>query len=88
MEVWIRVCCARTARAFLRGWRQRTVCVRLAQVILKPDPGRPQELYLGSLAALGIDTRAHDIRFVEDNWENPTLGAWGLGWEVWMDGAR
>ena len=59
-----------------------------AQVILKPDPGRPQELYLGSLAALGVDTRAHDVRFVEDNWENPTLGAWGLGWEVWMDGAR
>jgi hypothetical protein len=56
-------------------------------VILKPDPGRPQELYLGSLEALGIDTRAHDVRFVEDNWENPTLGAWGLGWEVWMDGA-
>ena len=58
----------------------------LGQVILKPDPGRPQELYLGSLEALGIDTRAHDLRFVEDNWENPTLGAWGLGWEVWMDG--
>ncbi|CAL8470617.1 g10159 [Coccomyxa elongata] len=56
------------------------------QVILKPDPGRPQELYLGSLEALGIDVRAHDVRFVEDNWENPTLGAWGLGWEVWMDG--
>jgi len=56
------------------------------QVILKPDPGRPQELYLGSLEALGIDTKAHDVRFVEDNWENPTLGAWGLGWEVWMDG--
>jgi glycyl-tRNA synthetase len=55
-------------------------------VILKPDPGRPQELYLGSLEALGIDTSAHDVRFVEDNWENPTLGAWGLGWEVWMDG--
>ena len=55
-------------------------------MILKPDPGRPQELYLGSLEALGIDTRAHDVRFVEDNWENPTLGAWGLGWEVWMDG--
>ncbi|EIE22621.1 hypothetical protein COCSUDRAFT_53607 [Coccomyxa subellipsoidea C-169] len=56
------------------------------QVILKPDPGRPQELYLGSLEALGIDVRAHDVRFVEDNWENPTLGAWGLGWEIWMDG--
>lgn len=60
--------------------------MQLAKVILKPDPGRPQELYLGSLEALGIDTRAHDLRFVEDNWENPTLGAWGLGWEVWMDG--
>eukprot|EP00850_Spirogloea_muscicola_P023863 SM000397S15169 [mRNA] locus=s397:35679:43415:- [translate_table: standard] len=56
------------------------------QVILKPDPGNPQELYLGSLAALGIDTAAHDVRFVEDNWESPVLGAWGLGWEVWMDG--
>ena len=53
-----------------------------AQVILKPDPGNPQELYLGSLAALGINTRAHDVRFVEDNWESPVLGAWGLGWEV------
>ena len=59
----------------------------MPQVILKPDPGQPLELYLGSLAALGVDTRAHDVRFVEDNWENPTLGAWGLGWEVWMDGA-
>ncbi|PSC72381.1 Glycine-tRNA ligase chloroplastic mitochondrial [Micractinium conductrix] len=56
------------------------------QVILKPDPGNPQELYLGSLEALGIDTRAHDVRFVEDNWESPVLGAWGLGWEVWLDG--
>ena len=53
------------------------------QVILKPDPGNPQEVYLGSLEALGIDTRAHDVRFVEDNWESPVLGAWGLGWEVW-----
>ncbi|KAK3277915.1 glycine--tRNA ligase, chloroplastic/mitochondrial, variant 2 [Cymbomonas tetramitiformis] len=56
------------------------------QVIMKPDPGNSQELYLGSLQALGIDTVAHDIRFVEDNWESPVLGAWGLGWEVWMDG--
>lgn len=56
------------------------------QVILKPDPGNPQELYLESLEALGIDTRAHDVRFVEDNWESPALGAWGLGWEVWLDG--
>jgi glycyl-tRNA synthetase len=56
------------------------------QVILKPDPGNPQELYLQSLAAIGIDARQHDIRFVEDNWESPVLGAWGLGWEVWLDG--
>lgn len=56
------------------------------QVILKPDPGNPQELYLASLEALGINPREHDIRFVEDNWESPTLGAWGLGWEVWLDG--
>ncbi len=56
------------------------------QVILKPDPGNPQELYLQSLEALGIDRRKHDIRFVEDNWESPALGAWGLGWEVWLDG--
>jgi glycyl-tRNA synthetase len=56
------------------------------QVILKPDPGNPQELYLDSLAAIGIDPRRHDIRFVEDNWESPALGAWGLGWEVWLDG--
>lgn len=56
------------------------------QLILKPDPGNPQELYLGSLEAIGIDTRKHDIRFVEDNWESPALGAWGLGWEVWLDG--
>lgn len=56
------------------------------QVILKPDPGNPQELYLKSLEALGINPREHDIRFVEDNWQQPALGAWGLGWEVWMDG--
>jgi glycyl-tRNA synthetase len=56
------------------------------QVILKPDPGNPQEIYLQSLEALGIDLRKHDIRFVEDNWESPALGAWGLGWEVWLDG--
>ncbi len=56
------------------------------QVILKPDPGNPQELYLASLEAIGIDPRQHDIRFVEDNWESPALGAWGLGWEVWLDG--
>lgn len=56
------------------------------QVILKPDPGDPQEKYLESLEALGINPREHDIRFVEDNWESPALGAWGLGWEVWLDG--
>jgi glycyl-tRNA synthetase len=56
------------------------------QVILKPDPGDPQRLYLESLMAMGIDPRKHDIRFVEDNWESPIIGAWGLGWEVWLDG--
>jgi glycyl-tRNA synthetase len=56
------------------------------QVIIKPDPGNPQEIFLQSLEALGIDPLLHDIRFVEDNWESPALGAWGLGWEVWMDG--
>lgn len=56
------------------------------QVILKPSPEDAQELYLQSLTALGIDPMKHDIRFVEDDWESPTLGAWGLGWEVWLDG--
>jgi len=56
------------------------------QVILKPSPPNSQELYLDSLRAIGIDPLAHDIRFVEDDWESPTLGAWGLGWEVWCDG--
>jgi glycyl-tRNA synthetase alpha chain len=56
------------------------------QVVLKPSPPDILDRYLGSLAALGIDTLHNDIRFVEDNWENPTLGAWGLGWEVWMNG--
>ena len=56
------------------------------QVILKPSPANLQELYLGSLERIGIDPLAHDIRFVEDDWESPTLGAWGLGWEVWCDG--
>jgi glycyl-tRNA synthetase len=56
------------------------------QVILKPDPGNPQEIYLESLKAIGIDPRQHDIRFVEDNWEQPAISAWGLGWEVWLDG--
>jgi glycyl-tRNA synthetase alpha chain len=56
------------------------------QVVLKPSPDNIQDLYLGSLKALGIDALEHDIRFVEDDWESPTLGAWGLGWEVWCDG--
>ncbi len=56
------------------------------QVILKPNPENLQELYLGSLAAIGVDPLLHDIRFVEDDWESPTLGAWGLGWECWCDG--
>jgi glycyl-tRNA synthetase alpha chain len=56
------------------------------QVIIKPSPADFQELYIGSLKALGIDPLVHDIRFVEDNWESPTLGAWGLGWEVWLNG--
>src|SRR3954454_13364694 len=56
------------------------------QVVLKPSPLDIIDLYLDSLGALGIDPQAHDVRFVEDDWENPTLGAWGLGWEVWIDG--
>ncbi|MBS3648294.1 glycine--tRNA ligase subunit alpha [Pseudaminobacter sp. 19-2017] len=56
------------------------------QVILKPNPPNLQELYLGSLQAIGVDPLLHDIRFVEDDWESPTLGAWGLGWECWCDG--
>jgi glycyl-tRNA synthetase alpha chain len=56
------------------------------QVLMKPSPANLQELYLQSLAAIGVDPLAHDIRFVEDDWESPTLGAWGLGWEVWCDG--
>ncbi|PHS25854.1 MAG: glycine--tRNA ligase subunit alpha [Robiginitomaculum sp.] len=56
------------------------------QVILKPNPDDIQDLYLKSLAAIGIDMKLHDVRFVEDDWENPTVGAWGLGWEVWCDG--
>ena len=56
------------------------------QVIMKPAPADPQQLYLDSLKALGIDPAVHDIRFVEDDWESPTLGAWGLGWEVWLNG--
>ncbi len=56
------------------------------QVVIKPSPEKFQELYIQSLERLGIDTNVHDVRFVEDNWESPTLGAWGLGWEVWLDG--
>src|SRR5512138_345723 len=56
------------------------------QVIIKPSPANFQDLYLGSLRSLGLDPLVHDIRFVEDNWESPTLGAWGLGWEVWLNG--
>ena len=56
------------------------------QVVLKPSPVNIVDLYLNSLRSLGIDTEVNDVRFVEDNWENPTLGAWGLGWEVWMNG--
>lgn len=56
------------------------------QVVIKPSPSKIQDLYLGSLQTLGIDPLVHDIRFVEDNWESPTLGAWGLGWEVWLNG--
>ncbi|HXR18471.1 MAG TPA: glycine--tRNA ligase subunit alpha [Steroidobacteraceae bacterium] len=56
------------------------------QVVIKPSPLELQELYLDSLRALGFDPRIHDVRFVEDNWESPTLGAWGLGWEVWLNG--
>jgi glycyl-tRNA synthetase alpha chain len=56
------------------------------QVMMKPSPHDIQDLYIQSLKAIGIDTRKHDLRFVEDNWESPTLGAWGLGWEVWLDG--
>lgn len=56
------------------------------QVVLKPSPPNLQDLYLGSLKELGIDPTVHDIRFVEDDWENPTLGAWGLGWEIWLNG--
>ena len=56
------------------------------QVLMKPSPPDFQDLFLGSLEAIGIDSNLHDIRFVEDDWESPTLGAWGLGWEVWCDG--
>ena len=57
-----------------------------SQVLIKPNPNNIQELYLKSLEFLGLDLKNHDVRFIEDNWESPTLGAWGLGWEVWLDG--
>jgi len=66
--------------------RTRTQHYYQYQTLLKPSPPNMQELYLGSLEAIGIDPMLHDIRFVEDDWESPTLGAWGLGWEVWCDG--
>lgn len=67
--------------------KTRTVCsTTISSVVIKPSPDNIQELYLGSLKELGMDPTIHDIRFVEDNWENPTLGAWGLGWEVWLNG--
>ena len=56
------------------------------QVLIKPSPDNIQDLYLGSLEAIGIDISAHDVRFGGDDWESPTLGAWGLGWEIWIDG--
>ena len=56
------------------------------QVILKPSPEDVQDVYIRSLDVLGIDPKKHDLRFIEDNWESPTLGAWGVGWEVWLDG--
>ena len=56
------------------------------QVLIKPSPSNIQDLYIKSLEAIGLDLKKHDLRFVEDNWESPTLGAWGLGWEVWLDG--
>ncbi|HPO29442.1 MAG TPA: glycine--tRNA ligase subunit alpha [Caldisericia bacterium] len=56
------------------------------QVIIKPSPLNIQDIYIGSLSSIGIDCKVHDIRFIEDNWESPTLGAWGVGWEVWLDG--
>ncbi|MEW5945315.1 MAG: glycine--tRNA ligase subunit alpha [bacterium] len=58
------------------------------QVLLKPAPGDPQDVYLASLESIGIDLSRHDVRFMEDDWESPTLGAWGLGWEVWLDGVE
>jgi glycyl-tRNA synthetase alpha chain len=82
------MCSPRAARPTAAMARTRTGCSTITsiQVILKPNPPNLQELYLGSLEAIGLDPLLHDIRFVEDDWESPTLGAWGLGWECWCDG--
>ena len=82
------MCSPRGGRPTAATARTPTGCSTIYQyqVILKPNPADMQALYLGSLEAIGIDPALHDIRFVEDDWENPTVGAWGLGWEVWCDG--
>ncbi len=81
-------CSPRAGRRTAAMARTRTACSTTYQfqVILKPSPMDIQDLYLKSLAAIGVDAALHDIRFVEDDWESPTLGAWGLGWECWCDG--
>jgi glycyl-tRNA synthetase alpha chain len=78
--------CRRPTDGRYGGNPNRTQHYYQFQVVLKPSPDAIQEMYLGSLKALGVDTATQDIRFVEDNWESPTLGAWGLGWEVWLNG--
>src|SRR3546814_19148743 len=70
----------------ISDWSSDVCSSDLYQVIMKPSPANLQELYLGSLTEIGIDALLHDIRFAEDDWESPTLGAWVLGWEVWCDG--
>ena len=81
-------CSRRAGRRTGATARTRTACSSYYQyqVVLKPSPPNILDLYLGSLAALGFDLKKNDVRFVEDDWENPTLGAWGLGWEVWLNG--
>jgi glycyl-tRNA synthetase alpha chain len=81
-------CSLRAAPRMAATAKTRTACSTTTsiQVVLKPAPDNILELYLGSLEALGFDLKKNDVRFVEDDWENPTLGAWGLGWEVWMNG--
>ena len=84
-----RCLCAAVAAANRRSLRRQPVSLAALLPVsgcIKPSPDDIQELYLDSLRAIGIDTQVHDIRFVEDNWESPTLGAWGLGWEVWLNG--